>query len=449
MTFLPFRTRARSAVLLLCLTGCGSWGRVGDEPRPQQGETLTQILDINSVYRRLGRLAAGAPLPYIASVAFLGGNGDSAVAVVALSLENRHLQFQRDGDGFLARYRVAISATPSAGGQGVKVSKDQNVRVTRFAETQRNDESVLYQEGLTLAPGEYAIAVDVTDLGVERPSHVEGKFTVPGFGPGSYTAPVLAYQARGRAARGAPLAVILNPRGALAYGGDSAIAYLEGYRLPGPTVVPVELVDSRDSVVLRDSLRFVGGRDVESQLLRFAPSTAPLGELRIVAGSGDQARTTRVLVSFSSGWVITNFEEMIVLLRFFPPSAALDSLRKAHENDRAAAWLAFYRSTDPNPATPAHETLDAYFARVAVANQRFRDEGTAGWRTDRGETLIRLGEPDEIFDASPTATGRLIRWGYTRWNTALYFVDESGFGRFKLTPASRSQLEYIAGREGT
>ncbi len=135
------------------------------------------------------------------------------------------------------------------------------------------------------------------------------------------------------------------------------------------------------------------------------------------------------------------------LLRYFPPSLALDSLRKAPSSERARLWGVFYRNTDPNSATPAHELLDRYFARMAYANQRFRDEGTQGWRTDRGEVLIRMGEPDEVFDASPTTEGRLIRWGYTRYNLTLYFVDESGFGRFKLLPTSRAALENVVGRE--
>lgn len=443
----PTFCRLALGAAVLLAPGCGSWGRVGSQPEPSQAEALTQILDVNTVYRRLGRLTGPAPVPFVAGVAFFGGTGDSTVAVVGLSLESRNLFFQRDGDAFLARYRVEITATPAAGGAATRSVKDQSVRVARFAETQRNDESVLYQEGLTLRPGTWRIAVQVTDLGGEKTSRAEADFPVPAFGAGSYTAPALAYQVRGRGARSAPVAIILNPRGALAYGGDSAIAYVEAYDLPAPGVVPIALVDARDSVVLRDSLRFEGGREVESSVLRFAPSTTSLGELRIVAGSGPTARTTTALVSFSTGWVISNFDEMVSLLRYFPPSVQLDSLRKASGAQRARLWAAFYKGTDPNPATPAHELLDTYFARLALANQRFRNEGTQGWRTDRGEVLIRMGEPDEIFDASPTTEGRLIRWGYTRYNLAIYFVDESGFGRFKLSPSSRSALENVVGRE--
>jgi GWxTD domain-containing protein len=431
----------------LFLTACGSWGRVGSQPNPASpGETLTEVLDINSVYRRLGRLTAGPPMPFIADLAFFAGPGDSTVALLGLSLENRNLSFQRDGGAFVARYRVDLQAVPSGGGAPVKFGQDQTIRVGTFAETQRADESILYQQGLTLSPGDWALTVVVTDLSVGKAGRAEATSHVPAFGPGTFSAPHLTYQAKGRSRRAAPLGIILNPRGTLAYGGDTATAYLEGYDLPGPETVPIRLVDARDSVLVRDSLHFTGGREVESEVFRFTPDSAPLGEIRIVAGNPPHADSARAIVSFSQAWVVTNFDDMLSLLRYFPASPALDSLRKAPPAERGHAWRSFWRSTDPNPATSGNEALDEYFGRVALANQRFRGEGVPGWRTDRGEVLIRLGEPDEVFDASPASEGRLIRWGYTQAQLALYFVDETGFGRFRLTPASRAELERVAAR---
>jgi GWxTD domain-containing protein len=433
-------------VLAGALSACGSWGRVGSQPQPEPSQTLAQILDLSGVYKRLGRLAAGDPLPFVADVAFFGGSGDSTIAVVAVSLENRNLSFEREGSGFLARYRVELSAQPAAGGAPVTLGSDQSVRVGTFAETQRNDESVLYQEGLTLAPGRYRVAVQLRDITGSRSSRAEGEFLARSFGPGSFSAPQLAYQVRGRDSRSAPISIILNPRGTLAYGGDTALAYVEGYSMPGPRSIPIVVTDLRDSVVLADSLHFHGGKEVEGVVLRFAPDSAPLGELRIVVGSGADTMATVGLVSFSQNWVVTNFDDMLSLLRYFPPVPALDSLRKAPPAERARLWKVFWRESDPNGATPTNEALDQYFRRLAAANQRFRDEGVPGWRTDRGEVLIRLGEPDEIFDASPQSEGRLIRWGYTQYQLALYFVDETGFGRFRLTASSRAEFERVVAR---
>ncbi len=432
--------------LVLLLAACGSWGRAGNHPAPRQAEALAQILNLNSVYQRLGRLTAGDPLPFVADVAFYGGPADSTVAVVGVSLENRNFAFQREGDAFVARYRVEISAQPAAGGQAIVVAKEQAIRVATFAETQRNDESILYQDGLTLAPGQWRIALQITDRTGAKANRAEATYAVPTLGPGSVSPPRLVYQARARASRSAPVSVILNPRGTLAYGGDTTTAFVEGYAFPGPASIPVRLVDSRDSVILQDSLRFAGGLPVETAVLRFSPDSAPLGELHIVVGTGAAAESTMAIVSFSQGWVVTNFEDMLALLRYYPASEQLDSLRKASPAERGRLWKAFWHATDPNTATPNHEDLDLYFARIALANSRFRGEGMPGWRTDRGETLVRLGEPDEVFDASPASEGRLIRWGYTQFQLALYFVDETGFGRFRLTPASRAELERVAAR---
>lgn len=434
------------AATALLLLGCGSWGRVGSQPGVQQGETLTQILDLSAVYKRLGRLTSGPPLPFVAEMAFYGGSGDSTLAVVALSLESRNLAFQKEGDAFVARYQVDLTLTPTGGGPPVTRRKEQTARVGSFTETQRGDESILYQDGVNVSPGEYRVTLQVTDRGASKTGQAEGTYRVPRYGPGSFSSPRLSYRAEGRSTRDAPLAVILNPRGTLAYGGDTAAAYVEAYGLTGPTAIPVIMRDMRDSVILNDSLRFTGGKEVESVALRFAPDSAPLGELRIIVGSGATADSTRAVVSFSQGWVVTNYQDMVALLRYFRPSPALDSLRKAAPEERAKVWKEFYRSTDPNSATQTNEALEIYFARLARANLRFRDEGVMGWRTDRGEVLVRLGEPDEVFDASPASEGRLIRWGYTNFQLVLYFVDETGFGRFRLSPASRAELERVIAR---
>jgi len=443
------RGRTLAALGLMAAAGCGQWQKVGSETAPEPTSGFTQMLSAQDFYKRLGRLTAGDPLPFVGSVALVKGNVDTILAVVGLSLENRALAFQKENDAFAARYRVDLTFTPATG-RAVVGGQDETVRVPTFEETQRADESILFQKYFKLVPGNWKLTAVVRDAGNGNTSRAEVPLTVTPFGAGSLSAPVLAYQVRGRERTAEPPQVVLNNRGTVAYGGDTLLAYVEGYDFPGPTSVPFAVVSPlRDSVIYQDSLRFKGGLPVESHVLRLRPDSMALGEMQLEVGTGPERKSTSAVVSLSTAWLVTNLDEMIDMLRWFRGhDDALNRVKRAPPEDRAEAWSRFWRETDPNAATPENELLNNYFARVAIASQRFRDEGVPGWKTERGEVFIRLGEPDEIYDASAMAQGRVIRWSYMGLRLVLFFHDDSGFGRFRLTPDSRAEFERVATRLG-
>jgi GWxTD domain-containing protein len=439
--------RGLLAVVLLAgaALDCGSWKRVGTQDAPAPADQLAKLVNVSAFYQRLGRLAATDPLPFVGTVAFVAGPADSVITVLGLSLENRALAFQREGNLFVARYRVSILFRRE-GTRPVELTRDEIVRVPTFQETLRADESVLFQQVLRLTPGPYDVSVTVQDAGSTAESRAQGHYTAPSFQAGTTSAPVLAYQATGRGSLTDPLSVVLNPRGAVGYGADTLLAYIEGYGFSGATTVPFEVLDEQQNVIYNDSLRFRGGRAVESQVIRLAPDSISLGELKLVVGSGPAERSVSALVSFSQAWVITNFDEMLDILRYFGEEAKVNAMRKAPVSERSRLWREFYAETDPNKVTPENEALNQYFGRIAAANARFTDEGVQGWRTDRGEVFITLGPPDESIETTPGTAGRVVRWTYLTYRLSLFFQDETGFGRLRLTPGSRAEFERTLNR---
>jgi len=383
-------------------------------------------------------------MPFVGTVAFAAGPSDSVIAVIGLSLENRAFGFQREGNSFVARYRVSLSFKRE-GAPPVDLAREELVRVATFQETQRADESVLFQQVLRIVPGIYNVTATVRDASSTAESSATAQYTAPEFGNATYSAPILTYQATGRGSLTDPLSMVLNPRGAVGYGSDTLLAYVEGYSFDEPTKVPFQVLDEQEHTIYRDSLRFRGGREVESQVVRLAPDSVSLGELEIVVGS-EPERSASALVSFTQAWVVTNFEEMLDLLRFFGHDEQISAMRRAPTGERARLWRDFYTATDPNTGTPENEALNQYFSRVNVANQRFKDEGIPGWRTDRGEVFITLGPPDESVESTPGTASRIIRWTYLTNRLEIYFQDETGFGRLRLTPGSRAEYERILSR---
>ena len=205
--------------------------------------------------------------------------------------------------------------------------------------------------------------------------------------------------------------------------------------------MPVEVRDEQDSLVFRSEIQFAGGKSVEGRVVRIASDAPPLGELTISVGEGPSARKTKALVSFARGWVVTNYENLLSLLRFFPyEPGLLSQLRSAKPSDRARLWRQFWELTDPMPETAENEGLDRYFTRIAIANERFRDEAGEGWRTDRGEVFVTLGEPDQIYETPPSTDRRQFRWIYNEYRAVLDFEGTLGFSRVRLTPSSRSEF---------
>jgi len=425
---------------------------VGSSDRPRPGTTLPHLFDATSVYRSMGFLATGNPLPFVASVRYLRGPApDSTLALFALSLANSAITFQRSGPEFVAEYRVEVIFRRDSGLVPVRhIARDELVRVRSFQETLRADESVIFQQVVTLTPGPYSLSVMVRDRSGPGFARAERVDTAPDLWrrPG-ITEPIPMYEGIGRTSVATLPALLANPRATLPYGTDTIRFYVEAYGLTGDRLrLVARVVDGDDRELWRDTVALRGDASLAATSIAVAPDRLPVGQAEIEtspAGGGDTTRA-RFLVSFSNQWVITNFDEMVSLLRYFDAQHWVDSLRKSAPADRPNLWRAFWKATDPVAITPENEALDNYFKRVQLANVRFADEGEPGWLTDRGEVFITLGEPDEILDMSSgmDRSGlRAIRWTYTSHRVVLYFQDQSGFNHFKLTPTSRSEFQRV------
>jgi GWxTD domain-containing protein len=448
------RRRAALVAMVFMGAGCGPWQRVGSSDRPGAGTTLPRLFDATSVYRSMGFLATGGSLPFVASVRYLRGPApDSTLAWFALSLANSAITFQRSGAEFVAEYRVEAIFRGDSGLVATRhIARDEQVRVRSFQETLRSDESVIFQQFVTLPPGTYTVTVMVRDRNGPAFARAERVDTAPNLWRApAITRPLPIYEGTGRTQTAALPALLANPRATVPFGTDTVRFYVEGYGLARGTRLVARVVDGVDRELWRDTVALRGDASLAAATIAVAPEGLPVGqaEMRTVpAGSGDTTRA-RFLVSFSNQWVITNFEEMLSLLRYFDGQTWVDSLRKTAPAERPALWRAFWKATDPVPITPENEALDEYFRRVQQANVRFADEGEPGWLTDRGEVFITLGEPDEILDMSSgmdRSGVRAIRWTYTNLRVVLYFQDQGGFNHFKLTPTSRAEYQRVLAR---
>jgi len=312
---------------------------------------------------------------------------------------------------------------------------------------------VIFQQYLSVPPGAYSISVSVRDENSGNGNMQQMAITVPRFGPRTLSTPISIYQVKPRVRLDTVPVLIANPRSSIVLGRDTlAGLYVEGYGLPQTAKVNVAVLNDAHVVILRDTVNLVRQGDLSSALLDFPVASIGVGPVSVVtslAGSADSVQAP-LFLSFGDEFGITSFDELLSYLRYFVSPQRIQALRDAPPEQRAAMWAAFWKQTDPTPSTPDNEALRDYFKRIATANSRFREEGIAGWLTDRGKVFVTLGEPDQAGQpmgaSGSTARSRAEIWVYTQYNLRLIFTNQGGSGHLRLSPSSQSDFDKLVRR---
>jgi len=401
----------------------------------------------------MGLLAESGETPFVGSLSFFAGpSSDSSLIVLTVALANRALHFGREGDRYRAGYQVSLDIR--RGTQLVReLTGKETVRVLVFRETMRTDESVLFRQVVNLAPGTYEIRLTVRDESAVHGSAVEATVGVPRFADGSVSSPVPFYEASVRGRLDTLPNILATPRATVVFGRDSTLpVYAEGYGSGRdfPLLVTVR-GDEGSGVLWSDSISLPRRSDLFSGTFNIPIAKVGVGVMTVGinrSGSADTVRTP-VFVAFGEDLPVATFSEMLNYLRYYASAARLQALRDASAETRAALWATFLRETDPFPQTSLHEGLRDYFARIAQANARYREEGNDGWLTDRGRAYVALGTPDQVFEPNASNMGQrgsTLVWEYRQYRLQIVFVDQSGFGRWRMTLSSESEFEGVVRR---
>jgi GWxTD domain-containing protein len=448
-----------SVALAVALSGCA---------RPRSEQTIVAATspsrvqpaqDPTAIYHQMGLIATGSPLSFVGKIAYFASSSpDTTVMLTSVSIPNKALSFVREGDSYRAPYEVHLMLTQGTT-QVAAVNSMEIVRVPTFKEINRTDESVIFQHYFKVRPGNYNLSFQVRDATSARSTSQEGAVTVPALRSGHLSTPVLVYDANARSTLDSLPRILASPRSSAVFGQDSMVAvYLEGYGTQAQLPVGFIVQNDRGVVTLRDTLHLQRHGNLLSGSVKIPISRVGIGIANVTFTRIDAMDTVRapVFVSFGDDIPLVSYEEMLSELRYYAAPDRVRALRDAPIERRGIAWADFLRATDPTPSTPEHEGLQAYFNRILQANLRFREEGRGGtgWLSDRGKVFVAVGEPDQVYEqttnlpvtATSTTRGRVQSWEYTQYRVRFLFYDETGTGRWRLTPASEAEFQSINAR---
>ncbi|HEX6574607.1 MAG TPA: GWxTD domain-containing protein [Gemmatimonadaceae bacterium] len=432
----------------------------GTLPVAVSGGIAAQGQDPSTIYNQMGLIATGSPLSYVGKIAYFATRSpDTTMMLASISIPNRMLSFIRDGDAYRAPYEVRLRLLQ--GNAEVKaINAMEIVRVATFKEVNRNDESVIFQNYFRVPPGDYHVSFTVRDVASNRSASQEGAINVPRLTQGNLSTPLLVYEASRRSTLDSLPRLLASPRSSAVFGQDSTVSvYLEAYGAQPSLPVSFVVQNDKGAVTWRDTTVLTGSGNLMSGAVSIPISRVGIGVANVTFTRLDAADTVRapVFVSFGSDIPLLTYEELMNQLRYYVSPERLRSLRDTPIDERGPVWAAFLRASDPAPSTPEHEGLQTYFARLQQAAVRFRDDGTSrgGWLSDRARVYVVLGEPDQLFEQQTNSVatrtsiaqrGRLQYWEYSQYRVRLVFYDETGTGRWRLTPQSETDFQNINAR---
>ena len=369
----------------------------------------------------------------------------------------------RGGSG-TAAYRFSVSVHDTAGNELLAQSWLQTVPVRMLAVAHG---SAVEHFSFAARPGKYTIDVAVTDSATGRV--VRQRADVNAFGAAPAGSDLLlatgmrsaegadATPASGEIRKGAVLLQasgrpVLTPQQArLAY-------YLELYPSRAETVaVMVRVVTAQGAQVVAtpsERIPLAAGGGVTRGMVDLAGLPAGDYRLEVVTGGPDSvvriaafrmagfeteaaiaeaAPTPDVFADMAEARLDTLYLPLVYLMTADEqgsyPSLTLEGKRR---------WLRiFWTKRDPTAGTPRNEAQEDFYARIAEANRRYREGGSAqipGWRTDRGRVFIKYGAPDEVLSRPQAGNTRPYEvWKFSRGRSLKYvFLDPTGFGNYTL-----------------
>lgn len=407
-------------------------------------ERYAHVRSALAAYDDAGFLVGPPDFPVVGRAVVLSGPPDSVFVGFAASIPPSALRFARDGATVAARYQVTMLVRGRSDTLA-RVDRREVVRVADFTEASSHEPRVLFQRFVLVPADSIRLDVTVRELAARR--QAEHSFQLEARG-GEASEPLVAYRAERRTAPDAPPDILLNGRNTVADSERPAVIFLEGAAdLPGPAALSIE----RDGAVLwRDTLSLAGAGQPPSAVAALPVHQLPPGSatLRADYPGGGTAPTATLYIGLAPEWVFPSWEEALTHLVYALDPDTLEAWKTTPAGEQGAAWRRFQERTDPDPATPANEFLHRHFDRMGLANERFDEPGRAGWATDRGEVLVKLGEPDRQRFIRPERQNDVprIEWEYDESLPSaglIVFEDSTEFGVFVMTSRSRVVLRRL------
>lgn len=200
--------------------------------------------------------------------------------------------------------------------------------------------------------------------------------------------------------------------------------------------------DSKNKEVFdnNETIDITNGIDIQNRVFIAVPTSGlPLDKFKIEVTASSSEFTTSAAADFDNVNVdfpvdLNKIDDAISQLQYIAKTSELDYIKDGKTDaEKRKRFIDFWNTKDPSRATRKNEVMIEYYKRISYADKHFSTPYTDGWKTDMGMVYIIFGMPNNI-ERHPYDMGSKPYeiWEYYDLNRQFVFVDDSGFGEYRL-----------------
>ena len=383
---------------------------------------------------------------FIDAISFAARDGQGSRIDIFTQVGYDILSFVKNNDLYDAAYEMTISILDSSNTLVSEKLWTEDVKGVPFERSVSPGAVSITQRSFAVSPGQYVVRVIMRDKESKMSRQIVRQLLVSNYASSDFTMSDIMLLSR-VSVQGERRSITPSVSPNIGILPEAFFLYFEVYnerKRDSVTFVSSVLNQKGDKVFSTDSI-FVLKPGRNEVILRVAQPNLPIGDYRLVV----QARNIRAAEEEPS--LATTNRNVIVRWAGMPRSVrdmdlAIDQLRYIAKDDefsilkdaqtteeKQTRFIEFWKKRDPNPSTPRNEKMEEFYARVEYSNKHF-SHYLEGWRTDMGMIYIIFGPPNNVdrhpfeVDSKPYEI-----WSYYDLNYSIIFVDETGFGDYRLT----------------
>ena len=215
--------------------------------------------------------------------------------------------------------------------------------------------------------------------------------------------------------------------------------FVSGKVSPGPYEIDVIVTNPKKQQLWEKTFQSVAQNNYFEKRIIIPDEISQQGlrsKVDIILKLNGKQKKESVILSISRLGIsssVGNISQAIQNMRYILDDDEWKKLSKAKSDEQERLFIEYWLSRDPTPETKENELMDEYFSRINYSNVNFKTY-TDGWKSDMGMIYVLFGPPDDLeVYIDPLSRMYQQRWHYYRINKFFDFVDENGFGDYKLT----------------